>query len=176
MFSKALRAEAEKLIADLRQRGAKMTTAESCTGGLIAGLLTEIAGASEVVDRGFVTYSNASKMQMLGVSGELLARFGAVSREVAIAMAEGALIRAAVDVSVAVTGVTGPGGGTDAKPVGLVHIAAGRSGAPTLHAECRFGAVGRTEVRLQAIGAALALVQRALAQTGETDAAQGARP
>src|SRR5215471_16453448 len=119
MIEPELIAQAQALLALCRTRKLKIATAESCTGGLIAGTLTEIAGSSDVVDRGFVTYSNAAKTQMLGVPADLIARHGAVSEEVARAMAEGALERAGAELAVAVTGVAGPGGGSAAKPVGL---------------------------------------------------------
>ena len=122
-----------------RNAGVMIATAESCTGGLIAGALTDIAGSSDVVDRGFVTYSNEAKAEMIEVPMELINRFGAVSKEVALSMAEGALARSHAGVTVAVTGVAGPGGGSDEKPVGLVPIAAARKGYTTLHRECRFG-------------------------------------
>lgn len=162
MFSDPLKTEAERLVADLRQRDLTIATAESCTGGLIAAVLTEGPGASDVVDRGFVTYSNAAKSAMLGVSGDAIASFGAVSREVAEAMAAGALIHSLADVSVAVTGLAGPGGGSLAKPVGLVHIAAACRGGAVLHEECRFGSITRSDIRERAALAALALVGRLL--------------
>src|ERR1700761_8344301 len=126
MFGDALLAEARDLLAAARGNNFRIATAESCTGGLIAALLTEIPGSSDVVERGFVTYSNESKRELLGVPAELIARHGAVSAEVARAMALGALGHARADLSVAVTGVAGPGGGTTDKPVGLVHLAAAR--------------------------------------------------
>lgn len=168
MFSDKLRDEAGRLIDDLRRRHLKLATAESCTGGLVAGLLTEMEGASDVLDRGFVTYTNAAKTEMLGVPAELIAAAGAVSRDVAVAMAEGALARSAAGVAVAVTGLAGPGGGTAGKPVGLVHIAAAVKGGGILHRECRFGPVGRGEVRERSVEAGLELVQRAVA-TGDRD-------
>jgi nicotinamide-nucleotide amidase len=130
-----------------RARKWTVATAESCTGGLVAGALTEIAGSSDVVDRGFVTYSNAAKMAMLGVPEATLAAVGAVSKETAQAMAMGALERAGVSLTVAITGVAGPGGGTPEKPVGLVHFAAAASDGRLIHREKRFGDVGRSEVR-----------------------------
>ncbi|TNE59101.1 MAG: CinA family protein [Alphaproteobacteria bacterium] len=136
----------------------KVTTAESCTGGLIAGLLTEIPGSSEVVERGFVTYSNEAKTEMLGVDSNTLETNGAVSGVVAQAMAEGALDRSRADVSVAVTGVAGPGGGTDDKPVGLVWIASARRNRDTLVQEHRFGELPREDIRLLTIEAALKLL------------------
>jgi nicotinamide-nucleotide amidase len=162
VFPDDLLREAERLLGDLRARGLKLATAESCTGGLLAGLLTEIAGSSDVLERGWVTYSNAAKTDDLGVHPDLIADHGAVSIEVARAMAEGAVENSAADISIAVTGVAGPGGGSADKPVGLVHIAAARIGAETLHRECRFGDIGRHRVRIETIRAALALLRTAL--------------
>ena len=116
-----------------RARGFTVATAESCTGGLIAGALTAISGSSAVVDRGYVVYSNRAKEEMLGVPRDMLATHGAVSEAVAIAMAEGALARAGTDIAIAVTGIAGPGGATPGKPVGLVHLACARRKRPTLH-------------------------------------------
>lgn len=141
-----------------RKAGIMIATAESCTGGLIAGALTDIAGSSDVVDRGFVTYSNEAKAEMIDVPMELINRVGAVSKEVALSMAEGALARSQAGVTVAVTGVAGPGGGSDEKPVGFVHIASARKGHPTLHRECRFGPITRAEIRHATVLAALDLV------------------
>lgn len=156
-------AAAERLLAALRARGKRVATAESCTGGLIVALLTEIAGSSDVVECGFVTYSNAAKQACLGVAADLLQQHGAVSEAVARAMAEGALAQSRADIAVAATGFAGPRGGGDAKPVGLVHLAVARRGGVTLHRECRFGAIGRDAVRLQSVEAALALLQDVLA-------------
>ena len=161
MFSPALLAQAEKLLADARAKGLKIATAESCTGGLIAGLLTEIPGSSDVVERGFVTYSNESKQELLGVPENLIAQHGAVSAEVAHAMALGALKRSNADLSVAVTGIAGPGGGTENKPVGLVYLAAAR-GDHLIPRECRLGDLGRTEVRLKSVETALQMLQEML--------------
>jgi nicotinamide-nucleotide amidase len=163
MFSEGLRANAESLLAAARARGLKLATAESCTAGLIAGLLTEIPGSSDVLDRGFVTYSNQAKEEMLGVPAAMLRQHGAVSEAVARAMAEGAIRNSVAQLSVSVTGIAGPGGGTDEKPVGLVHIAAARAGEATLHRECRFGDIGRTEIRLASVETALALMEEMLA-------------
>jgi len=149
-----------RLLALLRTRGLKVVTAESCTGGLVAGALTAIAGSSDVVDRGFVTYSNAAKSDMLGIPAELITKHGAVSEPVARAMAEGALSRSAAEISVAITGIAGPGGATDTKPVGLVHLAATRRGRPTLHLERRYGDLGRSAVRDAAVLDALELIER----------------
>ena len=160
MFPPDLLADAEALLAECRGLGLKLAAAESCTGGLVAGLLTEIGGASDVVERGFVTYSNDAKQELLGVRLETLIEAGAVSAETARAMADGALAKSRADISVAVTGVAGPTGGTAAKPVGLVHLAAARLGRPTVAEEHRFGEIGRAEIRLASVRAALALVRR----------------
>ncbi len=132
-----------------------LATAESCTGGLIAGLITSVPGSSDVLDCGFVTYSNAAKTRMTGVPAELISRHGAVSEEVARAMAEGALRHSAANIAVAVTGVAGPGGGTAAKPVGLVHCAAARNGYTTLTRVLRLGDIGRDEVRMETVAEAV---------------------
>ncbi len=161
MFAPAFLARAEKLLAEARAKGVKIVTAESCTGGLVAGLLTEIPGSSDVVERGWVTYSNQAKEEMLGVPHEILVAHGAVSVETARAMAAGALKHARADLSVAVTGVAGPGGGTADKPVGLVHFAAAR-GDRIIHRECRFGDIGRSEVRLKSVEVALEMLQKLL--------------
>ncbi len=131
MIDDAMRAEAAALLVALRHEGVMVATAESCTGGLIAAALTEIAGSSDVVDRGFVTYSNASKTELLGVPAELIEAHGAVSEKVARAMAEGALARSDAGVTIAVTGVAGPGGGSPEKPVGTVWFGCARRGGAT---------------------------------------------
>lgn len=151
-------ASAEQTLALYRERKMTIATAESCTGGLVAGALTEIPGSSDVVDRGFVTYSNAAKMALVGVPAEVLAAHGAVSRETAESMARGAQERAGVSAAVAITGVAGPGGGSAAKPVGLVHFAAARDGR-TLHREKRFGDLGRAEIRRRSVLEALDLLR-----------------
>jgi nicotinamide-nucleotide amidase len=162
MFPTAMRDEAARLLDAFRARKLRLVTAESFTGGLIAALLTDIAGSSDVIERGFVTYSNAAKQENLGVTAEMLAVHGAVSEAVARAMAEGALAHSGADVSVSVTGVAGPGGGSLAKPVGLVHLAAARKSAATLHRECRFGDIGREQIRAKSVEVALSLLRRAL--------------
>jgi len=139
--------DASGLLDALRQRHLKIATAESCTGGLICAILTEVAGSSDVVDRGFVTYSNEAKSDMLGVPQVLIEENGAVSEPVARAMVRGAIERSFSDIAVAVTGIAGPGGGTAEKPVGLVHIAAMRRGREGVHLQCEFGDAGRGEVR-----------------------------
>lgn len=150
------------LLEAYKARGWMIATAESCTGGLVAGRLTDIAGSSAVVERGFVTYSNDAKAQMLGVPAELIASHGAVSEPVARAMAEGAVAHSLADVAVAITGVAGPGGGTETKPVGLVHFGLARKGGGTRHLERRYGDLGRPEVRRLAVDDALMLLSGAL--------------
>lgn len=155
-------AQAIDVLSTCRKHGIMIATAESCTGGLIAGALTDIAGSSDVVDRGFVTYSNEAKNEMIGVPLALINSNGAVSKEVAIAMAEGALAHSRAGISIAVTGIAGPGGGSAEKPVGLVHIASARQGFATLHKECRFGEKSREDIRHETVLTALALVLAAL--------------
>jgi nicotinamide-nucleotide amidase len=150
--------EAQRLVARLRTASHTLATAESCTGGLIAGLITEVPGASDVLERGFVTYSNAAKVGMLGVDFEVVRRYGAVSAEVARAMADGALRNSAATLAVSVTGVAGPGGGSAEKPVGLVHFGFAAKDGTQLHRECRFGDLGRTEVRLASVAEAFRLI------------------
>jgi nicotinamide-nucleotide amidase len=157
MFPPALLAQAERLLADARAKGLRIATAESCTGGLIAGLLTEIPGSSDVFERGFVTYSNESKEESLGVPHDQIIAHGAVSADVARAMVLGALKRAAADIAVSVTGIAGPGGGTAQKPVGLVYLAAAY-GEHIIARECRFGDIGRGEVRLKSVETALEML------------------
>lgn len=153
--------QAEQVLAAARAQHVKIATAESCTGGLVAGALTEIAGSSDVVERGFVTYDNAAKSEMLGVPAAMIAQLGAVSEEVARAMADGALTHAPVDLAVAITGIAGPGGGTPTKPVGLVHFACARRGRATAHERHVF-AGDRSAVRLAALRIALGLLTRGL--------------
>jgi nicotinamide-nucleotide amidase len=153
---------AAALLDSYRQRGLKISTAESCTGGLVAALLTEIAGSSAVVERGFVTYSNEAKTELIGVPADLIATHGAVSEPVARAMAEGALARSHAEVAVGITGIAGPGGGTAMKPVGLVHFGLARKGSATVHLERRYGDLGRENVRRQAVEDALSLLEQAL--------------
>lgn len=162
MFSPPLLLLAQSVLTEAREQRLRIATAESCTGGLIAGLLTEIPGSSDVLDRGFVVYSNRAKSDLLGVPGDLIADQGAVSEAVVCAMAEGALENSSAHAAVAVTGIAGPGGGTKLKPVGLVHIAAARERRSILHEAHRFGDVGRREIRLLSVEAALLLLQRTL--------------
>ena len=146
MIDEAVRAEAAALVSALRRRGIMVATAESCTGGLIAAALTAIAGSSDVLDRGFVTYSNASKTAMLGVPARLIESDGAVSERVARAMAEGALARSDASVTIAVTGIAGPGGGSAEKPVGTVWFGCARRGGAT-YSELRVFPGDRAAVR-----------------------------
>jgi len=139
-------------------QGLKLATAESCTGGLVIAALTGVPGSSSVVDRGFVTYSNAAKIKMLDVPPALLQRHGAVSEEVARAMAAGALKKSGTDLAVAVTGIAGPGGGTAEKPVGLVHFACADSAGAVRHAVHHYGDQGRAIVRRLAVIEALRLL------------------
>ena len=157
MIDTETRALAERVLDACRARGWKIATAESCTGGLVAGALTEIAGSSDVVDRGFVTYSNDAKMAMLGVPEATLVAHGAVSRQTAEAMAKGALERAGVDLTVSITGVAGPGGGSAEKPVGLVYFAAATR-ERVIHREKRYGDVGRSEIRRLSVIEALGML------------------
>jgi len=163
-FDPDLLALADEVLAANRALGKTIAVAESCTGGLVAGALTEIAGSSDVFDRGFVTYSNEAKAQMLGVSPEIIDTFGAVSIAVAWAMAQGALAKSNADVAVAITGIAGPGGGSEKKPVGTVVFARARRGADPREIvadQHQFGDLGRSEIRLQAVRCALDLLMPA---------------
>jgi nicotinamide-nucleotide amidase len=150
---------AKRLLALARARGLKIATAESCTGGLVAGALTDIAGSSDVVDRGFVTYSNAAKQSMLGVTALTLERAGAVSRETAEEMVQGALEHSDADLAVAITGIAGPGGAIPGKPVGLVHFAAAARAGRLIHRAKKFGDIGRRKVRQKSVDEALAMLE-----------------
>jgi nicotinamide-nucleotide amidase len=154
-----LRRMARRVLDLCRARGLRIATAESCTGGLVAGALTEIAGSSDVVDRGFVTYSNAAKHAMLGVPEATLKRYGAVSKETAGVMAKGALKNSLADIAVSITGIAGPGGGTKQKPVGLVYFAAARRGGKRLAQRRLFGNIGRGHVRALSVAQALAMLE-----------------
>jgi nicotinamide-nucleotide amidase len=151
-----------ELLAQARYWGLRIATAESCTGGMVAAALTDVPGSSDMFERGFVTYSNAAKVEMLGVRPETLAAHGAVSEAVAREMAEGALARSAAGLAVAVTGIAGPGG-SEFKPEGRVCFALARTGQPTLCETVEFGAQGRARVRKAATGHALAMLAKALA-------------
>ena len=157
MFPEDIETLAASVVAAASARGWMVATAESCTGGLVAGALTAVPGSSAVVDRGFVTYSNAAKAEMLGVPAETIEDHGAVSEPVARAMAAGARVTAGTDLAVSITGVAGPGGGSEEKPVGLVHFGcAGPDGVE--HVVRRFGDIGREQVRLESVRVALGLL------------------
>lgn len=162
IFPAELYDEARALLDELQRHALLVVTAESCTGGLIAALLTEIPGSSGMVERGFVTYSNASKIQLLGVPAEMIDRHGAVSEEVARAMADGALSHTPAHIAISVTGIAGPDGGTAEKPVGLVYLGVAAKGEETLIRECRFGDIGRQAVRLASVREALDLLRNAV--------------
>ncbi|WP_298721261.1 CinA family protein [uncultured Ferrovibrio sp.] len=157
---------AEDLLARCRAKKLMLATAESCTGGLIAATLTEIAGSSDVFERGFVTYSNAAKSAQLGVPAEIIAGHGAVSEEVARAMAEGALRKSQADIAIACTGIAGPGGGTKTKPVGLVHIAVAGRDMATMHQRMTYGSIGRSAVRSATVEDALSLAREMVEEIG----------
>ena len=158
MIDAEVRALVERVLDTYRARKWTIATAESCTGGLVAAALTEIAGSSDVVDRGFVTYSNEAKAEMLGVPEATLAEYGAVSRPTVEAMAKGTLVRSSVDSAVAITGIAGPGGGSADKPVGLVHFAAAARDGRLIHREKRYGDIGRAEIRRLSVIEALDLL------------------
>lgn len=163
-FDAGLIKQAEAVLETCIAHGLKLATAESCTGGMIAGLLTEIAGSSSVVERGFVTYSNEAKHELLGVPDDMLERHGAVSEPVARAMAEGALKNSLANISVSVTGVAGPGGGTKVKPVGLVYFGCAHNGLPTQTCEKQFGSISRNAIRAATLSTALDMVVKAANQ------------
>ncbi|HEY1073005.1 CinA family protein [Brevundimonas sp.] len=158
MFPEDIQVTADAVIRAAIKAGVMVATAESCTGGLVSGALTAVAGSSAVLDRGFVTYSNEAKAELLGVSEGLLMQFGAVSEPVARAMALGAVDHSRASASVSITGVAGPGGGSAEKPVGLVHFAAVGPKGAVVHVERRFGDIGREAVRLESVRVALALL------------------
>jgi nicotinamide-nucleotide amidase len=155
MFTLEIETLARLLIDEARSRSLRIVTAESCTGGLVAGAICAIPGASDILDRGFVSYSNRAKQELLGVPGDLIADFGAVSEPVARMMAEGALENSNAHLSVAITGVAGPGGGTPMKPVGTVHIATARTNHGLRHQAELFEFETREEIQLAAVQAAL---------------------
>ena len=158
IFPDDIVALATQIIADFGPAAKMVATAESCTGGLIAGALTDIAGSSAVVDRGFVTYTNHAKIDMLGVKSATLDAFGAVSKETALQMVHGALFRSRASFAVAVTGIAGPGGGSAEKPVGLVHLAVKSRAGHVLHREMRYGDIGREQVRMATVRTALEMI------------------
>ena len=162
MYSAEIKKLAIELLECARDNKLKIVTAESCTGGLIIGALTEIAGSSDVVDRGYITYSNQAKHEEIGVSQDTLEIHGAVSEETALEMVDGALKGSKNSLAVAVTGIAGPGGGTSEKPIGLVHIAAQKMGSAPLHKKCLFGDIGRDKVREATVIEALKLLSDAI--------------
>ena len=157
-----LEQRAAALLDRCRSRGVKIATAESCTGGMVGALLTSLAGSSDVFDCGFVTYSNGAKIGMLGVPPDTISEFGAVSRECALAMAHGAILKSGATLAVSITGIAGPAGGSAAKPVGLVHFACTKRNGTTLHQEERFGDIGREGVRRASVEVALDLLEAQL--------------
>ncbi len=159
MFPDRIRNLALLVSEEAAERRVKIATAESCTGGLIAGLFTEFAGSSKVLERGFVTYSNQAKVDMLGIAGDVIADYGAVSEPVARMMAEGALDNSRANLSIAVTGIAGPGGGSPMKPVGTVHLACARENRAMLHEMLSLGDIGRHEVRMATIEKALEMIR-----------------
>lgn len=148
---------------DARQARLKFAFAESCTGGLLAGLFTAIPGSSAVIDRGFVTYSNRAKEEMLGIKGDVIADYGAVSEPVARMMAEGALEHSRANIAVSITGIAGPDGGTPMKPVGTVHLACARENRAMIHDHRQFGDIGRDEIRMASVEAAIELIRAQIA-------------
>ena len=162
LFSRELLDLAGDVLRACEAAGFTLATAESCTGGLIAGCLTELPGASHVVRRGYVTYANDAKIELLGVPAALFETVGAVSEEVARAMAEGAVRASGADIAVSCTGIAGPGGATATKSIGRVHLACARAGGATTHRHADYGDIGRTEVRLATIADALRLIQAAV--------------
>jgi nicotinamide-nucleotide amidase len=158
VFDAELLALAQAVIERCRRLRLKLAVAESCTGGLIGACLTAIPGSSDVVDRGFVVYSNEAKIELLGVPPELLATEGAVSEATALALAEGVLANSAADVALSCTGIAGPTGASPLKPIGRVHIASARRGFAPLHRQFDYGDIGRDRVRLASVRDALKLV------------------
>jgi nicotinamide-nucleotide amidase len=166
MSDQELTEQARALLDLCRRKKLKIAAAESCTGGLVAATLTEIAGSSDVFERGFVTYSNEAKQAMLGVSATTLASHGAVSRETALEMAKGALAHAPVELAVSITGIAGPGGAVAGKPVGLVHLAAASRRGELVHRERKYGDIGRAQVRRAAVVDALAMLRELAEKEG----------
>lgn len=161
MFPESIMYLASQILTKCRTAGLHLVTAESCTGGLISGCLTAVAGSSDVVDRGFVTYTNKAKQQMLGVPVILFDTVGAVSEDVARAMAQGAITNSDSDISISVTGVAGPGGASSDKPVGLVHMAVGLKGGQILH-ECHLFSGSRNAVRMSTVEYSLLFINKSL--------------
>jgi len=163
MFPLEIVTLARLLVDEARERSLRIVTAESCTGGLVAGAICQVAGASDIFERGFVTYSNRAKQELLGVPGDLIADLGAVSEPVARMMAEGALENSNAHLAVAVTGIAGPGGGTPMKPVGTVHIATARANQALMHRQELFEAETREAIQLAAVQVALEMLRDRMA-------------
>lgn len=161
MFPLEINNKASYILQLCQQKSLTIVTAESCTGGLIAGCLTEIPGSSSVIEGGFVTYSNQAKISMLSIKLEQLDRYGAVSEEIARSMAEGALGRSKADIAIACTGVAGPGGATNTKPIGLVHLACASRTHPATHKRCNFSG-DRSTIRMATVNAAFGLIEAQL--------------
>lgn len=164
MLSDGILKSSAELLEKCRARRVTLATAESCTGGLLAAALTAIAGSSDVFERGFVTYSNKAKQEMLGVDAGLIQTHGAVSEDVAMAMAQGALRHSRATLALSITGIAGPGGGSPGKPVGLVHLACAGRGGAILKRKEEFGPLGRAEIRARSVAVALEMIERALAR------------
>jgi len=163
MFPLEIETLARLLVAEAREKSLRLVAAESCTGGLVAGAICSISGASDVFERGFVTYTNRAKSEMLGVPGDLIADHGAVSEPVARMMAEGALANSHAHVAVSITGIAGPGGGTPMKPVGTVHFAVARANRSVVHRHEVFDGQTREAVQLAAVRTALEMLREAVA-------------
>ncbi len=159
MFSLEIETNARLLLDEARERSLRIVAAESCTGGLLSAAITSIAGSSDVFERGLITYSNRAKQDLLGVPGDLIADYGAVSEPIVRMMAEGALENSNAHVAIAITGVAGPGGGTELKPVGLVHFATARANQSVMHRVERFGDMDRTDIQMAAVQIALELLR-----------------
>lgn len=158
MFDKEILALADEVVFLCTEGNVMVATAESCTGGLVAGAITAISGASQVLERGFVTYSDQSKSEMLGVMPITLRQYGAVSRDVALEMAHGAMSRSEAGITVSVTGIAGPNGGSTNKPVGLVHFGGRHYKGKLIHREMNFGDIGRDAVRRESVVVALEML------------------
>jgi nicotinamide-nucleotide amidase len=149
---------AEEVVRLCGEKNVMVATAESCTGGLVAGCITEVPGASQVLERGFITYSDQAKIEMLGVMAITLRQYGAVSKDVALEMAHGAMARSEAGISVSTTGIAGPGGGSTGKPVGLVHFGGRHYKGAMIHREMNFGEIGRHNIRMKSVEVALEMI------------------
>lgn len=158
MFDREILALAQEVVSLCTEKNVMVATAESCTGGLVAGAITEIPGSSQVLERGFVTYSDQAKTEMLGVMPITLKQYGAVSKDTALEMAHGALARSEAGISVSITGIAGPSGGSTGKPVGLVHFGGRHYKGRMIHREMNFGEIGRDQIRLASVEVALEMI------------------